>query len=86
MPPKSGVNALGPMSSAFAITPHDSNALALPTRGIAFATAGALKILDGNGNAVTIPSGVLQAGVIHPIRATQVFSTGTTALNIWGFS
>lgn len=76
----------GPATGCFAITPHDTNPLAVAARGIAFKTAGALHIKDGNGVEVTIPSGVLAAGVIHDIKVTQVYSTGTGAADIWGFS
>lgn len=54
-------------------------------RGIAFGGAGALKITTVGGNTVTIDSGVLAAGVIHPIGIVKVFATGTGATNIWGF-
>lgn len=76
--------AAGPKSGIFPITPSNDDLLATPALGIVFKTAGALKILDGNGVERTIPSGVLAVGVIHNIKATKVFSTGTTAGDIWG--
>lgn len=71
-------------TTIFSITPHDTNLLAQEATGIVFKTAGALRILDGNSNEVTIPSGVLAVGVIHRIRVKKVFSTNTTAGDIWG--
>jgi hypothetical protein len=69
---------------AFAITPHDSNNLTTSTRGICFATAGALKVRLADGNDVTFTSGALAAGIIHPLRVIRVWSTGTTAASIFG--
>jgi len=67
------------------ITPDDAGELDPHLRGISFATAGILRILDGLGNDVTIPDGALAAGVIHPIRVKRVFSTTTTATDIVGY-
>ena len=67
------------------ITPHDTNELSYVTRGISFGTAGALKVKTAGGDTVTIPSGALAAGVIHPLRVVQVFSTGTGASDIAGY-
>lgn len=55
-----------------------------PFRGIVFATAGILKIQTADGQARTIPSGVLAAGIIHPIQCTRVWSGTTTAVDVWG--
>lgn len=54
-------------------------------RGISFAVAGALKITTTGGNTVTITSGALAAGVIHPIGIVKVFATGTGCTGIWGY-
>ncbi len=54
-------------------------------RGISFAVAGALKVTTTGGQTVTITSGALSAGIIHPIGIVRVFSTGTTATGIWGY-
>lgn len=69
---------------AATITPSDSNDLGYTTRGICFATAGALRVDMVNGDTVTFPSGALAAGVIHPLRVTRVYSTSTTAASIVG--
>lgn len=68
----------------FPITPNDSTIIS--ATGIVFKTAGALRILDGDGNERTIPSGVLAVGVIHRFKVTRVYSTDTTASDIWGVS
>jgi hypothetical protein len=66
-----------------AITPSDSATLPFVSRGISFATAGALTIDCAGGDTnVTIPSGALAAGIVHPIAATRIYTTGTTAANI----
>lgn len=80
-------NAASSRSVAFAITPSNDDALAVPAKAIAFKTAGALHILDGEGNEVTIPSGVLAVGVIHNISVTKVFATGSgSSMDLWGFA
>lgn len=65
-----------------AITPHDTNNLSKPTRGLYVGVAGHVKIVDIAGNTTTFNN--LAAGQIHWIRATRVFSTGTTATSIVG--
>lgn len=63
-----------------AVTPDNDTDLAEVTRGLYVGSAGDLKINDRHGNAITLKN--LAAGVIHPIRASRVFATGTTALDI----
>lgn len=58
------------------------HALDPPCRGLSFATAGALKIDTVGGETVTIPNGALAAGIIHGIRASKVYKTGTAAASI----
>lgn len=67
------------------ITPHDTNDLVATTKGISFAAAGTLKVLTVTGDIVTIPSGALAAGIIHPIAVKRVYSAGTTATGIVGY-
>ncbi len=64
------------------VTPSDSADLTTPTRGVSFATAGALKVTTVGGQEVTIPSGALAAGIIHPLQVKRIWSTGTGAANI----
>lgn len=67
---------------AIAITPHDDNDLPTPIRAIYVGTSGDVKL--------TMPSGAvlifhdLAAGVVHPLGATRVHDTDTTAANIRG--
>lgn len=56
-----------------------------PVRAIAFGTAGALALVTPDGTDLIIPSGVLAAGVMHPLGVVTVKKTGTTATNIVGF-
>lgn len=51
------------------------------TRGISFGTAGDLELTMYDGEDVTIPSGALVAGIIHPLSLTKV-KAGTTAADI----
>jgi hypothetical protein len=51
-----------------------------PFRGFIITTAGTLKIQTAANNARTFASGELAAGVIHAIRITRVWSTGTAAV------
>jgi hypothetical protein len=70
------------------VTPSDTvdlRADGRPCRGIAFKTAGDLEINDLQGNTVIIPSGVLAAGMIHPIYATRILDGSTTATDIVAF-
>lgn len=76
--------AEAPAPHVVLITPSDSVDVLVALRGIAFGTVGALKVTTLGGETVTIPSGVLAAGIIHPIMITRVWSTGTTAGNIVG--
>jgi hypothetical protein len=72
-----------PATDIVAISPSDSGTLA-GIRGICFGGSGALRVLTQDGSDITIPSGVLAAGVIHPIRVKRVFATGTSATSIYG--
>ena len=68
-------------SYAFAITPHNTNDLAVPTRGIYVGVSGDVKV-DIGGVAITLVG--LAAGMIHPLQVTRVYATGTTATSIVG--
>ncbi|MGB3714492.1 MAG: hypothetical protein WA996_08695 [Candidatus Promineifilaceae bacterium] len=69
-----------PAEKYSAVTPHDTNDLATPTRGLYVGVAGDVKVDSLDGNAVTYTE--LMAGVIHAISCTRVYSTGTAATNI----
>lgn len=69
-----------PASSAVLLTPHDTNDLATPSRGLYVGTTGNIKVdMFGEGTAVlftAVPVGVL------PIRVTRVYATDTDASTI----
>lgn len=68
------------------VTPSNDTDLVTATRGVSFAVAGDLKVTTVAGETVTIPSGALAAGGIHPIRVVRIFATGTTATGIVAYS
>ena len=70
----------------FLITPNDDENLIEPTKALSFATDGAIKVDDTNGNTLTIPAGALVAGVQHAVRIRKVYETGTTATGIVGYA
>jgi len=85
LPPDYRIDS-GPVYNAAAANLSNTQALTNgPCRGFAFDAAGAIKLVTLKGDTITIPSGVLSAGQIHPIGAQQIFSTGTTATNVWVF-
>jgi hypothetical protein len=75
-------SVISPAGRVANVTPSDTVDLPAPSRGISFAVAGALEIIDLGGVDTTIPSGSLAAGIIHPIRATRIKNAGTTATSI----
>jgi hypothetical protein len=71
-----------PAIHAAAVTPSDSNDLASNTRGIYVGTGGDVKVTMAGGQQVTFKN--LTGGMIHPICAVRIWSTGTTATDILG--
>lgn len=70
-----------PIRHAAAVTPHDTSPLTNGvTRGIYVGVSGDLTIIHESG--VTMLYTSLAAGFYHPIAATVIKSTGTTATNI----
>ena len=67
--------------NCIAITPADTD-LVQPVRAIYVGGSGNLKISDTGGGAVTFSN--VPAGVILPVMARRIWSTGTTASNIIG--
>jgi hypothetical protein len=55
-----------------------------PFRGFCMSEAGDIKIRTEKGDDVTLVSGALAAGIIHPLRIVRVFSTGTGSQTIYG--
>lgn len=76
------MTSTSPAEHAFAVTPHDTNAVTHDTRGIYVGVSGNVKVTTIGGEAVTFVG--LAAGVIHPIAAHIIWSTGTTATSIVG--
>lgn len=69
-----------PARGAVAVTPDDTDKIGHASRGIYVGGAGDLKVDLIDGTTVTFVG--LAAGVIHPICARRVYSTGTTATDI----
>ena len=67
---------------AVTVTPNDSTDLDRPTRGLYIGTAGTITVIHVDDTApVTYPTTV--AGLVYPWAVRRVYSTGTTALNIF---
>lgn len=71
-----------PADIGFDITPHNTNDLAVYTRGIYVGVSGDVKVDLVNSGTITFAN--LAAGIIHPIRAKRVYATGTAATGIVG--
>lgn len=80
----SSTNVGAPGDDFFEITPDDNNELPFVTRGLCFVTAGDLHVITSKDVEITLPSGLLVAGIIHPARIKKLFATGTTATDIYG--
>jgi hypothetical protein len=73
----------GAAAHAFAITPHDTNALAHDTRGIYVGGSGDVQLVTAGGETVLFKA--ISAGTILPIRAHIVMTTNTSAnMNLVG--
>lgn len=71
----------GPGIGAKALTPSNTTSFS-PTRGIYVGATGDVKVTMFDGSEVTFTG--LAAGIIHPISATRVYATGTTATGVIG--
>lgn len=80
--PYSGNDPSGVASRANAIVPHDVNDLAYVSRAIYVGGSGDVTLTTLNGDKVAFKG--LVAGSILPVRASRVWSTGTTATNLVG--
>jgi hypothetical protein len=69
-----------PYTNAVAVTPHDTNDLTYVTRGVYVGGAGTVKVNMQDSGTVTFTG--VPVGTLLPIRATRVYSTGTTATTI----
>ena len=79
-------NPLRSAGRVILVTPNDSTDLAYVTRGVSFAVAGALEVIDLANQTVVIPSGALAAGIIHPIEVTRIKAANTTATGIVAYA
>ena len=71
-----------PAIDAFAITPHDTNALAEVPRAIWVGTGGDLEVITAGGTTVVFTN--VPDGTLIPIRATHVKADNTDADDIVG--
>ncbi len=71
-----------PISGGFDVTPDDANDLPILTRALLVGGGGDVVVDFADGSTLTLPS--LTEGVIYPIRAARVRTTGTTATDIKG--
>jgi hypothetical protein len=60
-------------------TPSDVTDLPVVSRALNVATTGAVRVTTVDGSVATVQ---IAAGVAFPVRATRVWSTGTTATGI----
>lgn len=65
---------------AAAVTPHDTNDLAVPCDALFVGGTGALKVDTAGGDTVTLSA--VPAGAYIPLRCTRVYDTGTAATGI----
>lgn len=70
-----------PASSALAVTPSDTvNFPGGACRGLYVGVTGNVAVVDTTGVVVTYTA--VAAGIVHPIRATRINATNTTATSI----
>ena len=72
-----------PAVQAVEVTPSDTVDLSEVSRAINVATSGAVRVTTVGGTTATIQ---VAAGIAFPIRATRIWDTGTTAVNIVALS
>ena len=68
-----------PVQDAFVVTPDDNTDLTIFSRAVYVGTPGDLRVTLLGGDTVTFVEA--QAGW-HPIRATRIWATGTTATDL----
>lgn len=76
--------SIGTVKFAAAITPHDSNNLPAPTRGIYVGGAGNITAVMMDGGVVLFTA--VPVGTILPIQCNRVNASGTTATLLVGLS
>lgn len=75
-----GTGLESPAPNLAIVTPNDSVDLEYASRAIWLGVEGAIKVTTLGGQTVTTPT--LAAGFPHPIRATRIWATDTTATGI----
>lgn len=70
-----------PGEGLVAVTPSDGTDLAAVSRGLYVGVAGDVSVILANDSAAVTLTG-LASGIVHPLRAKRVRSTGTTATGI----
>lgn len=79
--PGAGAGLATPAENAWPVTPSDSTDLTAVTRGLRVGTtAGTIRVTMKGGQTLDFTG--VQVGEILPVRATRVWSTGTTAVGI----
>lgn len=73
-----------PATEAEPISPSDGEELGTVTRALYVGQPGTVRLRLLSGATVTLAN--MQGGMLYPIRARQVFATGTTAADIVGLS
>ena len=76
------INPDAPHYGALSVTPSDTVDLSRVTRAIYVGGAGAVKVNMEDGTTVTFTA--VPVGTTLRIKATRVYSTGTTATNLLG--
>lgn len=77
---ESAPNPDAPAGGAVAVTPDNSNDLAIPARALYVGTGGNINLDTAQGDTVVFTS--VPSGSILPVRAKRVRATSTTASNI----
>lgn len=75
------VTSDSPAVDAVAVTPHDTNDLAAPTRALYVGTGGDVEVIMLNGSSAVVFANV-PSGAILPIRVSRVLDGNTGADDI----
>jgi hypothetical protein len=71
----------GPHSRAVAVAPSNTVDLVNATRGVYIGVAGDLTA-DLVGGSTNVLFKALAVGIVHPLRVSRIYATGTTATSI----
>lgn len=69
-----------PLDDGVAVTPNDSTDLTIVCRALHIGTGGDVVVITKGGTTLTLKN--IASGVLYPVRAARVKSTGTTATDI----